>query len=310
MRTTVIVILSAAIIFSYGFLAPSSILPGATQVNAQGTSAQGQYADVNGLKMYYEVHGTGQPLVLLHGGLGGIVEFSQILPTLAKTRQVIAVELQGHGHTADIDRPLSYEQMADDVAALIKNLGLKNADVLGYSMGGGVALQTAIRHPDVVRKLVLVSTPYKRDGWYAESNAQDSSMNADTAKAMMQTPVYQFYASVAPKPQDWPTIVTKVGQLLAQDYDWSKDVAAMKMPTLILVGDSDRVRPEHAVEMVRLLGGGKMDGGMAPFSPNAVLPNAQLAMLPGTTHFTILTRADLLLPIVTPFLDAPMPATK
>ncbi len=135
-------------------------------------------------------------------------------------------------------------------------------------------------------------------------------MNADTAKAMMQTPVYQFYASVAPRPQDWPTLVIKVGQLLAKDYDWSKSVAAMKMPVLLLVGDSDRVRPEHAVEMVRLLGGGKMDGGMAPFDPNAVPPNAQLGMLPGTTHFTILSRADLLLPIVTPFLDAPMPAAK
>ena len=310
MRAKVITIISAAIIATYGFLAPNALFGGAIQANAQGTSAQGQYADVNGLKMYYEIHGTGQPLVLLHGGLGGIIEFGQVLPALAKTRQIIAVELQGHGHTADIDRPLSYEQMADDVAALIKSLGLKNADVLGYSMGGGVALQTAIRHPDVVRKLVLVSTPYKRDGWYAESNAQDSSMNADTAKAMMQTPVYQFYASVASRPQDWPTLVTKVGQLLAKDYDWSKDVAAMKMPTLILVGDSDRVRPEHAVEMARLLGGAKMDGGMAPFSQNATPPSVQLAMLPGTTHFTILSRADLLLPIVTPFLDAPMPAAK
>src|SRR5579859_2742746 len=237
-------------------------------------AVQKGYAPVNGLKMYYEIHGTGRPLVLIHGGLSAIgTSFGHLLPGLAKTRQIIAVELQGHGHTADIDRPLSYEQMADDVAALIKSLGLKNADVLGYSMGGGVALQTAIRHPDVVRKLVLVSTPYKRDGWYAESNAQDSSMNADTAKAMMQTPVYQFYASVAPRPQDWPTLVTKVGQLLARDYDWSKDLPALKMPILILVGDSDRVRPEHAVEMARLLGGAKMDGGMAPFSQNATPPS-------------------------------------
>ncbi len=312
-RNTVLSVLVGAVIaLGYGFSVHNPFLAGAERVYAQGTSGQGQYASVNGLKMYYEIHGTGQPLVLLHGGLGGIVEFSQILPVLAKTRQVIAVELQGHGHTADIDRPLSFEQMADDIAALIKQLKLEKADILSFSLGGGVALQTVIRHPEAVRRLVIISTVYKRDGWYPETLAQEASMNAEAAKAMMQTPIYQFYASVAPKPEDWPRLVTKVGQLLGKDYDWSAAVAAIKTPTLIMVGDGDRVRPEHALEMVRALGGGKMDGGMSalPGSQASAPLRAQLAMLPSTTHFTILSRADLLLPIVTPFLDASLPDAK
>ena len=151
---------------------------------------QGRYANVNGLRMYYEIHGKGQPLVLLHGGLGVIGMFEQILPGLVETRQVIGVELQAHGHTADINRPLSFDLMADDIAALIKHLGLKSADIFGYSLGGGVALQTAIRHPDVVRKLVIVSAPYKSDGWYPEVRAGMSAMNAEAAKPMAVSPMH------------------------------------------------------------------------------------------------------------------------
>jgi pimeloyl-ACP methyl ester carboxylesterase len=274
--------------------------PSLLSVSAQDTPATGSYATVNGLKLYYEIHGEGgEPLVLLHGGLGGIVEYAGILPTLAQNRQVIAVEMQGHGHTADIDRPLTYENMADDVAALIQQLGLKQADVMGFSLGGGVALQTAIRHPEVVRRLVLVSTPFRRDGWYPEVLAGMATMSADAAKAMIETPMYQFYASAAPKPEDWPRLVSKVGDLLRQDYDWSKDVAKLKLPVLVVVGDADSVRPQHALELFSLLGGGQKDGAMGG------LPNAQFAVLPGTTHFTMLSRADLLPPIVTGFLDKP-----
>ncbi|MCQ6563900.1 alpha/beta fold hydrolase [Paenibacillus mendelii] len=259
----------------------------------------GSYASVNGLKMYYEIQGTGEPLILLHGGLGTIdMLFGQLMPALAKTRQVIAVELQAHGHTADIDRPLSYEQMADDTAALIKHLGLDNADVFGFSMGGGVALQTAIRHPDVVRKLVVASTPYKSEGWYPEVLAGMASMNAE---AMVGTPIHEVYIKAAPKPEDWPTLIAKMKQFQTKHYDWTKDISAIKAPMLILLGDSDKVRPDHALEMFRLLGGGKADGSMGG------LTNAQLAVLPGTTHFNILERTDLLLPIIPPFLDAPMP---
>lgn len=243
-------------------------------------NGQGGYASVNDLKIYYEIHGTGKPLVLLAGGFMTIEAMGQVLAPLSSSRQVIAVELQGHGHTADIDRPLSFELMADDIAALIKHLELERADVFGFSLGGGVALQTAIRHPEVVRKLVLASTPYKREGWYPEVLAAMASMNAE---AVIVSP---------------PTFVAKMRQLLTEDYDWAEDVSAMRVPTLIMIGDADSVRTAHAVEMFGLLGGGKTDGAMGGRPPS------QLAVLPATTHFTILARTDLLLPIMAPFLDS------
>jgi pimeloyl-ACP methyl ester carboxylesterase len=164
---------------------------------------QGKYANVNGLKMYYEIHGRGQPLILLHGGLGGIGMFAPVLPALAENRQVVGVDLQGHQHTADINRPMSFEQMAGDIAALIEHLGLANADIMGYSLGGGVALQAAIRRPKVVRKLVLVSAPYSSNGWYPEVRAGMRSMNAEAAKAMVGSPMHQAYISAAPNPDAW-----------------------------------------------------------------------------------------------------------
>src|SRR5688572_11030989 len=192
------------------------------------------YAQVNGIKMYYETHGVGKPIVLLHGAFNTInMAFAQLIPELSKTRQVIAVDLQAHGRTADIDRPFSFESMADDVAALIEHLGFERADVMGYSLGGGVALQTAIRHPEVVRKLVVVSTPFKRDGWYPEVLAGMGQMGPEAAEPMKQTPMYQLYASVAPKPEDWPVLLTKLGVLLRKDYDLSDEVAKFETPTMI-----------------------------------------------------------------------------
>jgi len=252
--------------------------------------------------MYYEIHGAGRPLILLHGGVGAIEVFGEVLPLLAEGRQVIAVDLQAHGRTADIDRPLSFELMADDIAALIKHLGLEKADLMGYSLGGGVALQTAIRHPEVVRKLVVVSTPFKKDGWYPEILAAMGQMGPEAAEPMKQTPMYQVYASVAPNPEDWPVLLTKLGQLLGKNYDWSKEVAAMEAPTLIVVGDADSVRTAHAVEFFELLGGGKADGGW----DGSGMSNARLAILPATTHYDILF-SPALASTVTPFLDAPMP---
>src|SRR5207253_2736348 len=190
------------------------------------------YAPVNGLRMYYEIHGTGKPLILIHGGAGSTANFTEIMPLLSNSRQVIALDLQAHGRTADIDRPLTLEAMADDIAALIKHLGFKNADVMGYSLGGGVALRTAIQHPSSVRKLVLVSTPFKRDGWYPEIRAGMAQMGPAAAEPMKQTPMYQLYSRVAPKPDDWPVLLTKLGELVRKDYDWSKEVAAIKAPTL------------------------------------------------------------------------------
>lgn len=263
--------------------------------------AKGSYASVNGLNLYYEIHGAGEPLILLHGGVGAIQMFGEVLSSLALNRQVVAIDLQAHGRTADIDRPLSYELMANDIAALIKHLGIEEANVMGYSLGGGVALRTAIQYPEVVRKLVLVSTPFKRDGWYPEVLAGMGQMGPQVAEPMKQTPMYQHYASIAPKLEDWPVLLTKLGELLQQDYDWSKDVAAIKAPTLIVVGDADSVRTAHAVSFFELLGGGKVDAGW----DGSGMSNARLAILPATTHYNIFSSPQLSA-VVAPFLDAPM----
>ena len=255
-------------------------------VQARGA---GGYASMNGLEMYYEIHGTGRPLILLHGGVGAIEMFGEVLGLLAEGRQVIAVDLQAHGRTADIARPLSFESMADDIAALIEHLGFEKADVMGYSLGGGVALQTAIRHPEVVQKLVVVSTPFKRDGWYPEVLAGMGQMGPEAAEPMKQSPMYQLYANVAPKPEDWPVLLTKLGELLRQDYDWSDEVAKIKTPTMIVVGDADGVRTAHAVEFFELLGGGKADAGW----DGSGMPNARLAILPATTHYDIFSSPTL-----------------
>jgi pimeloyl-ACP methyl ester carboxylesterase len=265
---------------------------------------EGDYAHVNGLEMYYEIHGTGEPLILLHGGVGAIEIFGEVLPLLAEGRQVIAADLQAHGRTADIDRPLRLESMADDIRALIEHLGLEEADVMGYSLGGGVALQTVIRHPQVVRKLVLVSTPFSRDGWYPEFRAGMEQMGPEAAEPMKQTPMYEVYSSVAPRPEDWPVLLTKLGQLLGQDYDLSEGVAANEAPTMIVVGDADSVRTAHAVEFFELLGDGQADAGW----DGSGMSNARLAILPGTTHYDIFS-SPALASAVTPFLDAPMPET-
>lgn len=279
------------------------MMPYLHNLSAQDSPAEGDYASVNGLEMYYETYGEGQPLILLHGGLGGIPEFGQLIAPFAETRQVIAVELQGHGRTTDIDRPITYEQMADDIAALIEHLGFENADVMGFSLGGGVALQTAIRHPEAVRKLVVVSTPFQRTGIHPEFLGGMSAMSAETADQMAETPMYQFYTSVAPMLENWPTLVGKLGTLLNTDYDWSADVEGMTTPTLILVGDSDMVPPAHAVALYALLGGG-VPADFVGF------PASQLAILPGTSHFNILYRADLTLPIITSFLNVELPESE
>ena len=253
------------------------------------TKGVGHYADVNGIKLYYETGGTGRPLILLHGGLGAIEMFGPNLAALATGRQVIAVDLQGHGRTADIDRPLSVELMADDIAALIKHLGLESADVMGYSLGGGVALQTAIRHPEVVRKLVVVSTPFKRSAFYADILAQQGQVSAGAAEAMKQTPMYQLYASVAPRPDDWPRLLGKIGEAMKQDFDFSKAIAGITATTLIVAGDADIFPPAHAVELFGLLGGGQRDGGW----DGAGRPKSRLAILPGLTHYTIFSAPAL-----------------
>lgn len=256
------------------------------------------YASVNSLDMYYEIHGTGRPLVLLHGALSAIgTSFGKLLPSLARTRQVIAVEQQAHGHTADIDRLLSIEQMADDTAALLRHLGIEKADIFGWSMGAGIALQIAIRHPDLMNKLVVTSVAYDNNGLYPEVLEGEETMKPED---LAGTPWQEEYSRIAPRPEDWPVLIEKVKRIdqefkgLAPD-----DIQAIEAPTLIIIGDSDIIRPEHAVEMFRLLGGG-VAGDLVG------LPRARLAVLPGTTHVTLINRTDWLLSMIGEFLDEPV----
>ena len=260
------------------------------------------YAPVNGLKMYYEIHGRGQPLVLLHGNLSTIgTSFGKVLPKLASTRQIIAVEQQGHGHTADIDRPFSLAQWAQDTTALLRHLGIEQADFFGYSSGGAVALEIALRSPALVRKLVWAGgTSYRRDGFYPELLAAGAVMKPTDLDG---SPFQQAYDSCAPYPKQWHRLVTKIADLDRTIGDRSREaIASIKAPTLLIIGDSDIVRPEHVVEMFRLLGGGVVGDLVG-------LPRSQLAVLPGTTHVTLADRAEWLASMITAFLEAPMPET-
>ena len=258
------------------------------------------YASVNGLEMYYEIQGEGEPLVVLHGAYMSIPLMGEFIPRLAETRQVIAPELQGHGRTADIDRPITYEQMADDVAALLDELGIEKADFFGYSMGGGVALQVAIRHPGLVDRLAVASMPYNTEGYHP---GMIDMIKTLTAEAFAGSPVEVDYMQLAPNPENFPVLVEKLVQLDSQVQDWpAEDIQAMESPTLLFFGDSDVIRLEHAVEMFNLRGGG-VNGDMTG------LPSAQLAVLPATTHLGVMFRVDWVVPMLTEFLDAPPPAS-
>jgi len=270
------------------------------------TTPQTGYAPVNGLRMYYEVFGTGQPLVVLHGAYMTIETMGEIVPFLAESRQVIAVELQAHGHTADIDRPLTYEHMADDVAALLRHLGIEQVDVFGFSTGGGAALQLAIRHPEVVRKLVVASASYTSDGMHPELLEITPTI---TPEAFAGSPIKEAYLRTAPNPDDFPNLATKLKRLDMEPFAWpQEDIRGIEAPTLLIIGDSDAIRLEHAIDMFRLLGGGVM-GDLAG------LPKSQLAVLPGTAHFIppgsgLMDRTDWLVSMIGPFLDAPIPETE
>jgi pimeloyl-ACP methyl ester carboxylesterase len=216
-------------------------------------------AVVNGIELAYQVFGEGEPLVLLHGGFGSVEMFGPNIELLAAERRVIGVDLQSHGRSPAVDRPMRFETMADDVASLIGVLGFERAAIMGFSLGGGVALRTAIQHPEAVERLVLVSTPFKRQGWYQEMTAGMDAMGPETADAMKQTPIYDAYKSVAPRVEDWPVLVRKVTEVMKMDYDWSPEIPGLSMPVMLVIGDADGMPPSHAVEFFGLLGGGRHD---------------------------------------------------
>jgi pimeloyl-ACP methyl ester carboxylesterase len=278
---------------------PTSTAPKDNAANRNIKPAESGYADVNGLKMYYEVYGEGKPLVLLHGSYMNIpLNWSHIIPLLAKDRKVIAAEMQGHGRTKDIAREFSYENMADDVSGLLQHLRIDKADVLGYSMGGGVAFQFAVRHPEQLRRLVVLSAPYQHDGWWAEVEASFSTFTAEQFKG---TPIQKEHESLGNDPAHFPEFVKKVVSIDLKPYDWSQEVKNIQAPIFMALGDADGVRYEHALELFRAKGGGKMgdiDG----------LPQSRLAILPGTTHIGMMQRTDWLIPMLTDFLDSDLNA--
>jgi pimeloyl-ACP methyl ester carboxylesterase len=252
---------------------------------ASGAPGTGQYAEVNGINLYYETHGAGRPMILLHGGLGSGEMFGPVLPALGDSRQVIAVDLQGHGRTADIDRPIDVRFMADDIAALIGHLGLDQPDVVGYSLGGGVALQTAIKYPDMVGRLVAVSANIRRDAIYPEMLAQQGQVSAAAAEFMKDTPMYQLYQRVAPRPGDFPRLLDKMGEAMSKDFDFTEEVRGLRVPTLIVAADADMAPPSHYVEVFNLLDGGLRDGGWT--GEGRPKGGHALAILPGLTHYDI-----------------------
>lgn len=278
--------------------AQESKLGAATRSTASGKSARRGLLSVNDVNYHYQVHGKGEPLLLLHGGLGQIEMFGPVLAALAKTRQVIGVDLYGHGRTALTDRPVSLVDMGDDMAEIIKQLGYDQVDVMGYSMGGGVALRLAVKHPQRVRRLVLASTGFAQDGFFPEMLPMQAQVGAAMADTMKETPMYKSYVAVAPRPQDFPKLLDQMGALMRKPYDYSQDVKKLTMPVMLVYGDSDMYRPEHIVKFYQLLGGGLKDAG---WGREHMVKN-RLAILPGITHYDLFL-APSLVPTVLPFLD-------
>ena len=253
---------------------------------------------VNGIELGYQEFGNGKPLVLLHGGFGSVEMFGPNIELLAAGNRVIGVDLQSHGRSPAADRPMKFEAMADDIAALIEKLGLERVAIMGFSLGGAVGLRTAIQHPDLVDRLVLVSTVFKRGGWYPEMTAGMDAMGPETAEFLKQSPMYQAYERIAPRVEDWPVLVHQLTTALKVDYHWSAEVSGLQMPVMIVVGDADGLPPAHAVEFFQLLGGGLRDAHW----DGSGMTHHRLAILPGLTHYDI-NVAPALSAAVIPFLD-------
>ncbi|MGH7464945.1 MAG: alpha/beta fold hydrolase, partial [Longimicrobiales bacterium] len=244
------------------------------------------------------VYGQGEPLLLLHGGLGSIDMFGPVLPTLAEGRQVIGVDLHGHGRTPLGEREISLIDIGDDMAVVLRELGYGQVDVLGYSFGAGVAFRLAVQHPALVRRLALVSAGFAQDGFYPEMLPMQAQVGAAMADAMKDTPMYQSYAAIAPNPDEFPRLLDRMGELMRRPFDWSEDVRKLRMPVMLVYGDSDMFRPEHIVQFYQLLGGGLRDAGWM----REHMSQNRLAILPDLTHYDIFL-APALAATVLPFLN-------
>jgi len=269
------------------------------QVTSTTKPAKTGRVSANGIAYYYEIHGSGEPLLLLHGGLGSIDMFGgNVLPALAKTRQVIAVDLQGHGRTTLGDRPINLIDIANDLRVVLDQLGYKQVDVVGYSFGGGAGLRLAIQHPTLVRRLVVASAPYAQSGFFPEMLPQQAAVGAAMAEQMKETPMYKSYVAVAPNPKDFPRLLDRMGEYMRRPYDWSEEVKRLSMPVMLVYGDADMVRPEHIVQFYQLLGGGLKDAGWQ----REHMSRNRLAILPDVTHYDMFLSPNLARTIL-PFLD-------
>lgn len=272
-------------------------VPAGAQIESPKPHKSGLVA-ANGIRYYYEVHGQGEPLLLLHGGLGSIDMFGANLAALARTRQVIGVDLHGHGRTELGSRPIDLVDIGNDLAAVLRQLGYTQVDVAGYSFGGGAALRLAIQHPALVRRLAVISAPFAQDGFHAEMLPQQAQVGAAMAPMMKDTPMYQSYVKVAPKPDDFPRLLDRMGELMRKPYDWTDDVRKLAMPVMLVYGDSDMIRPAHIVRFYELLGGGLKDAGWMREN----MSKHRLAILPDLTHYEVFMSPQLV-PAVLPFLD-------
>src|SRR5438132_6990891 len=272
--------------------------PAHSDAQAGPAPRTGYIPESDGINYYYEIHGRGDPLVLLRGGLFSIALFGPSLPALAKRRQVIAVDLQGHGRTTLGERPIDLVSIGNDLAMLLRKLDYKTVDVIGYSFGGGAGFRLAVQHPDLVPRLVIVSAPFAQDGFYADMLPQQAAVSAAMAEAMKPTPMYQSYVKVAPRPQDFPKLLDRMGEFMRKPYDWTADVKKLKGPVMLVYGDSDMIRPEHIVRFYQLLGGGLKDAGWQ----REHMSKNRLAILPNVTHYEMFM-SPALAPTVLPFLN-------
>ncbi len=297
MKLLLVALVAAAAILTQPSLSPAEESPIMQTANAPTLKSSG-HVTAGGIPYYYEIHGEGEPLLLLHGGLGSFDMFAPVLAEFTASRQVIGIDLQGHGHTVLGDRPIDLKAIADDIAVVLGEIGVRQVDVLGYSLGGMTAFRLAVQHPDLVRRLVIAAAPIASDGFYPEMRPQQAAVGADAAPMMTETAMYKSYVAVAPKPEDFPRLLDAMGAFMRTDYDWMDELATLKMPVMIVVGDSDMVRLDHAVAMYRALGGGLKDAGWM----REHMSQNRLAVIPDVTHYEMFF-SPALSATAMPFLD-------